>query len=221
MHLLMNHADLAHFENDDIHVCHPMVPVHKNMTCDLSLLLSDTKAVRQLCTPLYTHNPKAQFISYRGGHSWAFSLPTKGAKLLLSDNQGHPIPHNLGPLPETGVLHLGKYRMASIDGSILFAGSSLQSDAEFDGTLIIPDVPKFLPDALKVPKAEQADMMRSISSYLNESKTLGKERGVGLHTIQQMLQATWASPSVYWHRAIHSRWTRGAKILIILVLLAI
>ncbi|XP_034235756.1 uncharacterized protein LOC117642060 [Thrips palmi] len=185
-HILLNEADLQLCQSPDTPVCHPSVPFHTKPTCMFALLMSDEKEVARLCEPSFIKNPKPRFTSYRGGHTWAFSLP-RPTKISLSDAQGRGLLSNLTKLPRTGLLHIPPFTSAEVDGLLLFSGSSFVSQLDFDDDVVIPDVSVPVPEAFALNTTNRQRIMQAINQLFNTSTQLGIEQGYRLAEIQKAL----------------------------------
>ncbi|XP_052129188.1 uncharacterized protein LOC127750761 [Frankliniella occidentalis] len=115
-HVLLSDKDLLScHESPETPICAPAVPVHEEEdTCAMALLLSSKKAVT-LCEPYlrFIKNPPPTFVSFRSGHTWAFSIqhPTN---LMLTDAQGRRLNTNITQLPHTGLLHMPPFSVALV-----------------------------------------------------------------------------------------------------------
>ncbi|KAE8737538.1 hypothetical protein FOCC_FOCC016998 [Frankliniella occidentalis] len=189
-HVLLSDKDLLScHESPETPICAPAVPVHEEEdTCAMALLLSSKKAVT-LCEPYlrFIKNPPPTFVSFRSGHTWAFSIqhPTN---LMLTDAQGRRLNTNITQLPHTGLLHMPPFSVARLNGVALYAGSTFVSHEDLEGTVILPDIPSITFAELQLNNTFRSIYLAQLDTLLNTSSELGMDGALRLHAIKEALE---------------------------------
>ncbi|KAK3929570.1 Zonadhesin [Frankliniella fusca] len=198
-HVLLTDADLRScHDHPETPICSPAVPVHEEEdTCAIALLLSDKAKIDTLCEP-YLHfvkNPPPTFVSYRAGHTWAFSVPEK-TKLVLTDTQGRHLQSNVTMLPQTGILHLPAFTIAKALGVALYSGSTFVSHEDLSGSLILPDIPSVELPQLALNNTNRHIIIEQLDDLFNKSAQLGLDGALRLQEIKAALEPPWFRD---WH----------------------
>ncbi|KAK3909539.1 hypothetical protein KUF71_019642, partial [Frankliniella fusca] len=198
-HVLLTDADLRScHDHPETPICSPAVPVHEEEdTCAIALLLSDKAKIDTLCEP-YLHfvkNPPPTFVSYRAGHTWAFSVPEK-TKLVLTDTQGRHLQSNVTMLPQTGILHLPAFTIAKALGVALYSGSTFVSHEDLSGSLILPDIPSVELPQLALNNTNRHIIIEQLDVLFNKSAQLGLDGALRLQEIKAALELPWFRD---WH----------------------